>query len=699
MTDIKEGRDAWGHMKPSTQYRRNRKSRYDEWAVSSARACPSSEDLAPLWALLAGIYNKTNVSVANETITHPPSDEDEDEDTDGFTDGNMNTTNVSSNNTNLAFRNISLSLKELRDAVLVGSTYHPWSQLLAQPTPPPSETASSTRTPSQTRTRTSSRSRTPTQTRTRIQTPTQTRVASRASTQSPSHSVLAHAPTQSQTVTRSRSGTPSHTSTPSRTHTVTPTPTRTRTSTRTLTPTRTRTSSPSHTRLSKPSKLAAVRPVFLDMFDVLGQLPAPPPPASFSLHPADVSDTTKRHKPIGPGAAPDKNLLLPLLTSSEFCAIRILSIESRFTSFSRLLEAARSLSLTPGNPITLSHVVTGIAWIGAFISAKPWDDTLILRDSLGAKIGAALTERLLGPAAIDVLSSGCGCGGLLRSARTSAALSLAGVEPRCRRSLRRYAWALGCADLSAQWAAECFMKRKHGNSEGFSSKFGATLSDTLRFRALPQLVAHGHCANMRDLLNSRCSAFLGHLKFFNALSRRLLPYMFTGETVADFSTRAAPVARFRSVLTRDTNKASNATSAPSVVGLILAGGAGGIAFKSSPQSAINSTSKSSSPVYSLSVIVPVWEGVGGSSQRKNLCMVGAPPSPRQRMAAVALGDGTTIVLFGGRGEKAGGTMERSLQGFSDRLFSPVTFADTFLLIAQPEDGGPAAPGIGYAECA
>lgn len=68
----------------------------------------------------------------------------------------------------------------------------------------------------------------------------------------------------------------------------------------------------------------------------------------------------------------------------------------------------------------------------------------------------------------------------------------------------------------------------------------------------------------------------------------------------------------------------------------------------------------------------------------SVCTKSKPPSPRRSMTATALGDGATVVLYGGQDEDAGGVLDNSIIGFTTPLKAR-TSNDSFLLQVIPEE--------------
>jgi hypothetical protein len=412
------------------------------------------------------------------------------------------------------------------------------------------------------------------------------------------------------------------------------------------------------------------------------------------------------------------------MSSPHVCVVRILSIEERFTSFAKLLSLANA-KLRKGRTVSSSVadivnlVRLGVTWVGVFNASQPWSAVSSREtNARTVRFENAIAYHLSALPAVDILSAGCGCGGLLHSSHTSTTLSLASIDPRCRRSLRRYAWALGCADIAAQWTVECSglaaanraeaslsQSKRAGTGHEVADIPASPLKDMLH-SVLPKL---SHCSNMRALFEVRCPYFAARLKALRDLALNVSDLNVMDKNSIAESTA---LASFRSSRFRASERAGRISSlqesvenahvdggSPQTVGLLVAGGAGGIVFHAPAQAQLgrrfefashgfnisggNHSHSLGRTAFSVRAIVPEWEG-GGAGQRV-LCMLGAPPSPRQLTAGVGLSDGCTFVLFGGRGERAGNALRHNLQGFSDRALSPATFADTFVLAVQPDN--------------
>lgn len=381
---------------------------------------------------------------------------------------------------------------------------------------------------------------------------------------------------------------------------------------------------------------------------------------------------------------------------SGFCVVRIVAVEDRFQSLARLLQAARDAVGSGGGSEAARGVrlafQRGIAWIGVLPMASEEPPR-----AAAERVASAVAERLLAPRPVagadggvaqDLLSGGCGCAGLVTSARDAVGpLQLSGVEPRCRRSLREYAWALGCADLAAEWAAAC--------SSHAPERAGG------RRESAPR----GPCPNLLSLVKSRCGATAAgpHLPALLELATSLLGggsrdssgARFRadpgGDTDGDNSTAAAPPVPGAPQPQPSPARTGARTvplppPSPDVVGFLTPAGAGGIGFSCS---SAPSAAASTAPPCVLSAFAPEWEEAGGggaASKRRGgaVCPLGAPPTPRQLAAGVVLGDGRTAVLHGGRSEaQAPGDGRVRLRGPPGRALAPKTLSGTYLLAAVP----------------
>ena len=422
-------------------------------------------------------------------------------------------------------------------------------------------------------------------------------------------------------------------------------------------------------------------------------------PLPLSIHDSPLTTSSSRfrgagggigEKRAGAGRVGDQEAAAAAASRADleaFCVLRVSSVEERFTGFGRLLGAARAaLSSAAGQPhkadALIDAFVRGVAWVGvspAAAAASPPSSSAAgrvanalasrLLEQPGAGAGAAAADAGVG-ARRDLLSPGCGCGGLVGAVHRAARLQISDVPPACRRSLREYAWGLGCADIAAQWASA-----------------GCASGDA------------GHCASLSTLAETRCAATSAatHLDDLFNVALTLLRPPATGASGGRLGD-----ARFAAAASSgDPEESSAASSAdaaagipppvviapdpPDVIGLLTAGASGGIAF------ALASTAAAAAQPprpFHLSALVPEWEEGGGAASRRllqSVCPLGVPPSPRQRAAGTLLADGRTVVLHGGRGEASGSRLARSLQSFPGRSLPPTTLADTFVLAVVPTD--------------